>query len=197
MTHKNINPSSPNWVRRIWGTLLLIFSLSAVNAQYEIKSEEGFSPQIGVMVDMLEELKDRLTKDVGELSQAETDYLFDDKANSIGAMLMHIMATESYYQVETLEGLTWTAQEKEFWGIAGGLGAESKEKIKGKPIKYYLDLWEDVRKKTLAGLKTKDDSWFAANIDEGVNNHWVWFHVLEHQAAHMGQIAIVKKRLPE
>tara|TARA_Y100001972_G_scaffold128996_1_gene193300 strand:- start:1427 stop:1651 length:225 start_codon:yes stop_codon:yes gene_type:complete len=39
--------------------------------------------------------------------------------------------------------------------------------------------------------------WFAANIDEGVNNHWVWFHVLEHSANHMGQIALVKNRLPK
>lgn len=197
MILKEVNPMAMQWRGRIWGFLILVFSLNAMNAQYEIKSEEGYTPQIGIMVDMLEELKDRLTKEVGELSQAETDFLFDEKANSIGAMLMHIMATESYYQVETLAAQTWTDQEKEFWSVAGGLGAESKEKIKGKPIKYYLDLWEEVREKTLAGLKTKDDKWFAAFIDENVNNHWVWFHVLEHQAAHMGQIAIVKKRLPE
>ncbi len=58
------------------------------------------------MVDMLEELKDRLTEDIRDLDQAETDYLFDDKANSIGAIIMHLVATESYYQVETLEART-------------------------------------------------------------------------------------------
>ncbi|WP_019668837.1 DUF664 domain-containing protein [Eudoraea adriatica] len=60
-----------------------------------------------------------------------------------------------------------------------------------------MDLWDQVRKETLEGFKTKDDAWFAANIDEGVNNHWAWFHILEHSANHMGQIALVKSRLPE
>ncbi len=177
--------------------VVLCLAYSLVNAQYEIKAEEGFSPQIGIMVDMLEEIKERITEDVRELDQAETDFLFDEKANSIGAIIMHMVANESYYQVETLEGRTWTDEESQFWGIAGGLGEESREKIKGKPISYYLDLWDQVRKKTLEGLKTKDDAWFAAFIDDGVNNHWVWFHVLEHNASHMGQISLVKSRLPE
>jgi len=64
--------------------LIFCFSFSVVNAQYEIKPEKGYTPQIGLMVDMLEELKDRLTEDISDLDQAETDYLFDDKANSIG-----------------------------------------------------------------------------------------------------------------
>lgn len=175
--------------------LILFFSLSFVNAQYEIKPEKGYTPQIGVMVNMLKDLKNRITELTRDLDQAETDYLFDDKANSIGALIMHLVSTEAYYQVETLEGLTWTDEEAEFWGVAGGLGEKTRDKIKGKPIKYYLDLWDQVRKKTLEGLKAKDDAWFASSIDEGVNNYWVWFHVLEHSANHMGQIALVKNRL--
>lgn len=177
--------------------LITFFSLSLVNAQHEIKPEIGYTPQIGIMVDMLEELKDRITEDIRDLDQAETDYLFDDKANSIGAMIMHLVATEAYFQVESLEERIWTEEESEFWMNAGGLGAESRDKLKGKPIKYYLDLWDQVRKKTLEGLKARDDVWFAATIDESMNNHWAWFHVLEHMANHMGQIAMVKKRLPE
>lgn len=177
--------------------LFLCFSVSLMNAQYEIKPEKGYTPQIGIMVDMLEELKDRITEDIRDLNQKETDYLFDDKANSIGAIIMHLAATEAYCQVETLEDRTWTDEEIEFWVISAGLGADAREKLKGKPIMYYLDLWNQVRQKTLAGLKNKDDAWFAANIDESMNNHWAWFHVLEHEANHMGQIALAKKRLPE
>lgn len=103
------------------------------------------------------------------------------------------MTTEAYTQVETLEERTWTDEEIEFWIIAAGLGAESRDKLKGKPIKYYLDQWDQVREKTLKGLKAKDDAWFAATIDESMNYHWAWFHILEHQANHMGQIAMVKK----
>ena len=80
-------------------------------------------------------------------------------------------------------------------GLAGELNAETREKLKGYPIQHYLDLWEEVRKKTLAGLKTKDDAWFASSLEEGINYHYIWYHVMEHSANHMGQIALVKNRL--
>jgi hypothetical protein len=177
--------------------LALCFSISCITAQGEIKSTEGYTPQIGIMVDMLEEVKDLITQDIHLINQAETDFLFDEEANSIGAMIMHIAATEAYIQVETLEERTWTEEERAFWVIAGGLGEDSRAKLKGKPITYYLDLWDEVRNKTLEGLKARDDAWFAANIDEGMNNHWAWFHILKHSANHMGQIALVKSRLPK
>ncbi|XOV93436.1 MAG: DUF664 domain-containing protein [Bacteroidota bacterium] len=175
--------------------VITFFSISTANAQYEIKPATGYTPQIGIMVDMLEDIKDRITEMTYDLDLAETDYLFDAKANSIGSIIMHLVANESYYQVESLQERSWTEKEEEFWGVASGLGEKSREVLKGKPIKYYLDLWDQVRKETLEGLKTKDDIWFAANIEEGINNHWVWFHVMEHSANHMGQIALVKNRL--
>lgn len=177
--------------------LLCFLATTLLYSQYTIIPETGYTPQIGIMADMLEELKARITDEVRDLSLEQTDFLFDDQANSIGAMVMHLVATESYYQVETLEGRQWTNEETALLELAGGMGPESRGKLKGKPITYYLDLWDTVREKTLAGLKKKDDAWFAAEMEEGINNHWVWFHVLEHMAAHMGQIALVKKRLPE
>ena len=157
----------------------------------------GYSEQIGLMATMLESSKDQITEDVKGLDQEQTDYLFDAQANSIGALLMHLIATESYYQVESLEGRNWTEEEVALWEMASGLGEATREAFKGKPIQYYLDLWDQVREKTLAGLKAKDDAWFAAEVDDGINNHWVWYHVLDHQANHRGQIALIKKRLPE
>lgn len=176
---------------------LLFLVTTSLKSQNEIIPREGYSTQIGIMVDMLDELKDRISENVKDLSQEQTDYHFDDKANSIGAIIMHLIATEAYYQSETLEGKPWTAEEKEQYQLAGGLGPDSKGKFKGKPIQYYLDLWDEVRAKTHAGFKEKDDKWFAEQIDDGVNNHWVWFHVLEHEASHMGQISLIKARLPE
>ncbi len=168
-----------------------------VKAQYAIEPVEGFTPQIGVVVDMLEEIKNRIEANVQDLSLAETDFRFDDRANSIGALIMHLAATEAYYQIETLEGNAWSAEEMALWGAASDLGGESRETFTGKPIAHYLDIWDTVREKTLGGLKSRDDAWLASEIEEGVNNHWVWFHVLEHASAHMGQIALVKQRLPD
>ncbi|MGB5653537.1 MAG: DUF664 domain-containing protein [Robiginitalea sp.] len=176
---------------------VLFTSLSLTHAQYEIRPEAGYSPQIGTMVDMLEDLKGRIEEMTRDLTQAETDYLFDGDANSIGALIMHLAATEAYYQVETLEGRSWTDEEAALWSVGGELNEKTREQLKDRPIAYYLELWDEVREKTLEGLKAKDDTWFQAEIDEGINNHYAWFHVLEHSANHMGQIALVKNRLPE
>lgn len=184
-------------LKKISCLLFFCCSNSLVYGQHEIIPEKDYSPQIGIMVDMLEELKHRITEEIRDLNQEQTDFLFDEQANSIGAIIMHLAATESYYQVETLEERTWTEEESKFWEMASGLGPESREKLKGNPIQHYLDLWDQVRNKTLLGLKSRDDEWFASKIDETMNNHWAWFHILEHQAHHMGQIALVKKRLPE
>ncbi len=177
--------------------LVVIFSFTFASAQYEIKATEGYSPNIGLMVDMLEDLKERVEFEVKDLELSQIDYQYDQDANSIGSLVMHLVSTEAYYQVETLEGRQWTEDEKARIGLAGALSDESKKVLKGKPIKFYLDLWDEVRQKTLSGLKTKDDEWFASNIEEGINYHWVWYHVMEHSASHLGQINTVKNRLPQ
>lgn len=176
--------------------LVLFFSL-AMNAQGELKSVEGYSPKIGEMVYMLEDLKNRITEQVKDLNQSETDFLYDKNANSIGALVMHLVSTESYYLTATLEGREWTKEEEKRLGIAGELNEKVKNILKGKPISYYLEFWDEVRKKTLEKLKTKDDVWFASNIEDGLNYHYIWYHVMEHSANHMGQIATIKNRLPK
>lgn len=186
-----------NPLKRKTAILIACLSLSIVSAQYEIKPVEGYSPNIGIMVSMLEDLKGRITEQVKDLKQSQTDFVYDQNANSIGALIMHLVSTEAYYQIETLEGRQWTEVEQARLGVAGELNDDSKKYLKGKPIRHYLDLWDEVRQKTLMGLKTKDDQWFSSNIEDGINYHWVWFHVMEHSANHMGQIGTIKNRLPE
>jgi uncharacterized damage-inducible protein DinB len=183
------------YLRNILVAGLVLLTMTS-RAQYQITPEEGYSRDIGLMVDMLEDIKSRITKEVEDLSIEDTDFLFDDQANSIGALLMHLIANESYYRVESLEERHWTSEEAEFWNTAANLGEAARQKYQGKPIDYYLQLWDEERAKTLSGLKERDDAWFASDIDEGMNYYFVWYHVLEHTANHMRQIALVKNRLP-
>ena len=102
--------------------LALVWILLVTNshAQYEIKPQPGYSPQIGILVDMLQNVQQQIFDLTKDLSQEDTDYLFDDQANSIGALIMHLAATEAYYQVETLEERPFTEKEGNFWGMATG-----------------------------------------------------------------------------
>src|SRR5690606_36936431 len=126
--------NSMTTVKKIACLLFIYCSNTLVYGQYEIVPEKGYSPQIGVMVDMLEDLKNRITEQTRNLDEEQTDFLFDKQANSIGAIIMHLAATESYYQVETLEERAWTEEEAKFWEVASALGSEAREKLKGKPI---------------------------------------------------------------
>ncbi len=128
---------------------VLFFSLIMANAQYEVKPSEGYSPQIGTMVYMLENLKSRITAQVKDLDQSQTDFLYDKDANSIGSLIMHLVSTEAYYQIETLEGRSWTEEEQMRLGLAGELNTETKKTLRGRPIQNYFDLWYEVRQKTL------------------------------------------------
>lgn len=180
-------------------TILIIVYLtfSSAHAQGEMKPVEGYSTQIGLMVYMLEDLKTRITDQVKDLNQSEMDFLYDEDANSIGSLIMHLVSTEVYYQVQTLEGRPWTEEERNRLGMAGELNEQTKNILKGKPIQHYLDLWDEVRQKSLQGLKAKDDTWFLSQVDDGINYQYVWYHVMEHSANHMGQIATIKNRLPK
>jgi uncharacterized damage-inducible protein DinB len=167
----------------------------SVNAQV-IKSAKGYSTQIGNVVSMLEDLKGRVTNSVVNLNQSETDFLLDKDANRIGALILHLAATEKYYQVYTFENRGFNQEEQKNWALALDLGDKARETIKNQPMGYYLKIWSDVRKETLRLLKTRDDKWFNSNVKgSNMNNHWAWYHVMEHQANHMGQIRLIIKRI--
>ena len=175
--------------------LFIIGSSNIAIAQNTIKAPKGYDTQIGNMVSMLEDLKGRVTRSVANLSQQQTDFLLDEDSNRIGAMILHLAATEKYYQVYTFENRGYNAAERAKWEMPQNLGETARTQLVGKPISYYLDIWDEVRNETLRLLKTKDDAWFDKKVKgSSMNNHWAWYHVMEHQANHMGQIRMIIKR---
>lgn len=186
-----------NWTLKnsVAPLIVILFTAVSLQGQNLIKPVKGYSPQIGTTVSMLEDLKRRVTNSVRNLSQEETDFLLDEEANRIGAMILHLAATEKYYQVYTFENRGYNSEEKKQWDTALNLGNQARNVLKNRPISDYLAIWDEVREETLALLKTKDDKWFKAKVKgSSMNNHWAWYHVMEHQANHMGQIRLIAKR---
>jgi uncharacterized damage-inducible protein DinB len=152
---------------------------------------------------MLDWMRMVVLRSVSNLTVAQLDYLHDAKSNTIGAMLLHLAATERYYQLHTFEGKkwdTWSDAEKKQWDVPMGLGAAARNVIKGKPLDYYLNTLKEVRQNTIQELKKRDDTWLQA-VDQKwpwgpTNNYCKWFHVCEHESNHNGQIKWIKSRLP-
>jgi len=168
-----------------------------------IGPKPGYSPQVGTLVSMLTWMQEAIPRTVKGLSQEDLDHLFDSNANRIGALLLHLAATETYYQMNTFDGMkwgSWPQAVKNKWDAAMNLGKAGRESITGHDLAYYLDILKETREKSLAEFRKKDDAWLLS-VDKGwgwgpTDNYCKWFHVCEHESHHLGQIAFQRKRLP-
>jgi hypothetical protein len=164
---------------------------------------EGFTPLVGTLVSMLGWMRMVVLRTVKGMSTADLDFLLDPKANTIGALLLHLAATETYYALHTFDGLAWDRWPealKRTWDVPMNLGARARQEIKGKALSFYLDALEASRARTLAGLKQRDDAWLMT-VDAAwpwgpTNTFCKWFHVCEHESNHNGQMKWIKSRLP-
>jgi len=164
---------------------------------------EGYTAEISILVSMMDWMRDTVMREIRNLSQKEADFIFDDDSNSIGAMIMHLAATERFYQLDTFKGIDEDeisyGVSDDIWQAASSLGALGRETFKGKPVSLYLEKFASVRELSLRELKKRDDSWLYESTrffgNQPTNNYCKWFHVVEHESNHNGQIRIIKKRV--
>ena len=171
-----------------------------VNDLYIIGPRDGYSPQIGTLVSMMNYLRDAVVRSVKGLTVEQLDFLLDDKANTIGALLFHLCATDAFYHEHTFKGLEWGKWDESVtkkFGVAMELGDKGRSEIKGHNLDFYLDLLKETRESTFAEFRKRDDKWLAT-YDKAweCNTYWKWFHVCEHESHHQGQIAFLKSRIP-
>ncbi len=171
--------------------------------RYVIGAPEGYTPHIACLVSMLNYAR-ITTKETAEgLTMEELDYCIDEKSNSIGALLQHAAAVDFVYHVMTFEGREMTKEEVEEWGAALDLGDRGRKELKGKTLEEIFELMDNQRAKTLSALKEKDDEWllkatnYSPKSEDKWNRYWIWFHVLEDEINHRGQIRMLRKRLPK
>ena len=171
---------------------------------FVIGPKPGYTPQIGTLVSMLTYIQSAVLQSVKGLTMADLDYLFDAGANTIGALLLHLAATEVYYGMNTFENKKWDSwpdEIKKQWDPAMDLGDAGRKVIKGHDLDYYLNVLHETREHSLAEFRKRDDKWLLSTDTEQfgkekTNIYWKWFHVCEHESHHTGQIAFQTKRLP-
>lgn len=162
---------------------------------------DGFSPHVGTLVSMMNFMRSIVLGPVRGMSVKELDFLLDKDSNSIGAMLWHLAAVERYYQESTFDGKSWDdlpAKESKLWDAAGDLGDAGRANIKGYPLDFYLDILKEVRAFSIAEMKKRDDDWLLKEIyfwGGTSTNYAKWFHVVEHESNHNGQIKYIKSRI--
>jgi uncharacterized damage-inducible protein DinB len=164
----------------------------------------GYSPQIGTLVSEMTWMRDAVLRSVEGLTLDQVDFLLDNKANRIGALLLHLAAAEKLYRLNTFDGVGLQQLEKgsafKDWAVAMELGEPARKTIKGHALDYYLKTLRDLRENTLAELRKRDDRWLML-VDKTwpwgpTNNLCKWFYVCEHESHHDGQIGLLRVRVP-
>ncbi|MFI5211248.1 MAG: DinB family protein [Ignavibacteria bacterium] len=170
------------------------------NNDFLITGIEGYTQEISRLVSMMNFARNVTVDSVKNLSPSQLDYLLDEKANSIGALLMHIASTDFFYRILSFEKRELTPEEDKAWAHASYLGEPAREHIKGHSIDYYLESLINERNKVLNLLKLVNDDWLYEEMplwdNKPANNYFMWFHVFEDEINHRGQINLIRKRIP-
>src|SRR5688572_26329050 len=134
----------------------LLNESSALPAEYKedelyiIGPMKGYSPHIGTLISMLNYNRHTIIQQTKSLSMKELDHLFDDKANTIAGLLLHLGAVEKWYYNNSFENRSeFNEEEKKIWDAGMQLGDAGRQQIKGKEIGFYLDLLAETREQTL------------------------------------------------
>jgi methyltransferase (TIGR00027 family) len=183
---------------------MTMVSASAPNEPLSvIGPREGYSLQIGIFVSQLNWMRRKVLSRLKDLSQEDLDWRPDERSNSIGALLLHLAATDVYYGLNTFEDMPWAKYPEEVvnrWEPAMKLGDLGRNRIRGNELSFYLSALTETRERTLSEFRRRDDNWFMT-VDPKwgwgpTNNFCKWFHVCEHESHHTGQIDLLIKRLP-
>ena len=203
MSHKQVNFDRRNFIKKSSmvalgsGSLLALphaamaMPTSAQEGINIIGPKKGYSPQMGTLVSMMDWMRMVILMPVKDMSIEDLDYVIDDKANSIGAMLWHLAATERFYQIHSFEGKQWgdwNDEDKRKWSTAQSLGENARKEIKGNDLDFYLEKLAAVREVTLKDFAKRDDDWLMEVDQEWpwgpTKNYCKWFHVCEHESNH-------------
>lgn len=154
-----------------------------------------YTPHVSRLVFMLDYARRNTLADVQGLSLEQLDTQVMKRGNTIGMLLAHVDQVEETYQSVTFRGVRPSGPAAE--NILSDAG---REKFRGDELQHYLERLKTVRAETLAELQKRDDAWLHKEYAPWpnkvrMNNFFGWFHVLEDELSHGGQIRILRKEM--
>ncbi len=160
----------------------------------ELTYRDGYSPQIARFVAMFDNNRERLLYKLKDVTDEILDFTPDEKTvETIGTLLYHIAAVEHdwiFYDIDKQE------IDEERWKYAFATRSDDIDQLKGKGLQFYLDALQEVRDKIFNRFKKFSDNDLKRSIEsEGktFTIEWILFHLLNHEAVHIGQISLLKR----
>ncbi len=153
----------------------------------------GYTPHLSRLLSMMSYVRHTTLQAVEGLNVAQLDYLVRPDGNSIGMLLAHMAAVEAAYFIQTVG----TGQVEDSPALR--LGKAGREALRGRPLEHYLTELARVREQTERGFLALDDAWLRqldSSFGMPTSNHFKWFHVLEDEINHRGQIRLIRRMMP-
>ena len=166
----------------------------------EMVPTPGYTPMVGALVAMLEATRASTIDAVAGLGPTALDHQHDPTANPIGALLAHTAAIEWCYAAATLGGEPPGAEAWAEWRPFVRLSPAAWAAARGRSLDAHLERLRAVRARTLDGLRALDDARLTKSVTvpwlrRPATHLWVWYHVMEDELNHRGQIRWLRSRL--
>ncbi|MFQ5607142.1 MAG: DinB family protein [Candidatus Zixiibacteriota bacterium] len=167
-----------------------------------ITPSAGFTPKVGAYLAQMEDVRARTLKYINGLSHQQLSWHPNEKCESIATLLLHIAAAERSWIGEDI----MRRPMEEWWKIAFPI-RHGIEQISGQPLAYYTGVLKRTREETRQALETLTDDDLSreiepldpgdeSNAERRFSIEWILYHMIEHEAHHKGQIAVMKRLLP-
>jgi uncharacterized damage-inducible protein DinB len=169
----------------------------------EIKREvlepvPGLSGEIGLYYAGMREIREQVREMIVDLTPAEIAARPIPEFNCIGALLLHV-AENDFCWIQSLLGrvvLTEEVKSQIYWDILD----EENFAVRGYTAEFCLEEMERISggsKATLEKFRDEDmEKLFmfpSEDAETEFSMRWVLHHLIDHEAHHKGQIALIKK----
>jgi uncharacterized damage-inducible protein DinB len=168
-------------------------------AELTIRPAPGPPPHISRLIATLRFVRRRTLAVVSGLSMEALDHQHDPFSNTLGMLLGHLVASELRLQRMSLDEQHLSPEDERAWGSGLALWARARHELKGFPLEHYKSAWAVIHERTLRLLADRTDAWLdhdARLFDPVMTNYVLWFHLIEDECSHRGQMIWLRQRLP-
>ena len=161
----------------------------------QLETDQKLTPRVAQFYSYMVEVRKNLLRMINDIDDLMVDYTPDERTvETIGTLLYHIAGVEWSWIVADIEGKEIPFEK---WKYAYPLSEDVNiTQPVGKGVKFYLDLLEEVRNEVYEKLKEFSDDDLGRIVKIGGNRfsiEWILYHVIEHEAMHLGQISLLKR----
>ena len=163
------------------------------------------SPDVSRFVWQLEDQTRRMLRDLADITPAELEWQAAPGINTIGMLLAHIAIAEVYWTQSVLAEIPFDSPGTlgigpDDDGMPLAEGGVPPAGLAGKELAYLADLLSRSRERVYEVARLMGAGDLQRQVlrprrsggEVGFSKEWTFYHLVEHEAAHYGQIMLLR-----